>query len=145
MKKVKIVFWLLILVFMALVFFQNQAYFLTRNSLRIDLWIQNYFIPETPNGLFFLAFFLAGLLIAYVYYLPERFRCNKIIKQLNAKIASLEAAAATSQKAAGPAEATASAGAQALPDAAGGSGPAEDPDAAGERTAAGQDKQPHAG
>jgi uncharacterized integral membrane protein len=102
MKKVKIVFWLLVLGFMGLVFFQNQDYFLAKNSLRIDLWFQKYLIPETPNGLYFLAFFIIGLLIAYVYYLPERFRCNKSIRQLNAKIASLEAAAATSKKATPP-------------------------------------------
>ena len=104
MKKAKIVFWLLIFGFMGLVFFQNQAYFLAKNSLQIDLWFQKYLIPETPNGLYFLAFFLIGLLIAYAYHLPERFRSSKSIKQLNAKIASLEAAAATSQRAAAPAD-----------------------------------------
>ena len=104
MKKLKIVFWLLVIGFMGLVFFQNQDYFLAKNSLRIDLWFQKYLIPETPNGLYFIAFFVIGLLIAYVYYLPERFRCSKNVRQLNAKIASLETAAAASRKATAPAD-----------------------------------------
>ncbi len=104
MKKVKIVFWLLVLGSMGLIFFQNQAYFIAKNSLRIDLWFEKYLIPETANGIYFLAFFLFGLLIAYFYHLPERFRCAKIIKQLSAQIASLETAAAASRAAAAPPE-----------------------------------------
>jgi hypothetical protein len=142
MKKVKIIFWLLIFGFMGLVFFQNQAYFLAKNSLRIDLWFQNYLVPEAPNGLYFLAFFLAGLLIAYFYCLPERFRCTKIIKQLNAKIASLEAAAATSQKAAGTTEVPATTGAVSFSEDSGEKVAASEADAPAEEAAATDEKGP---
>jgi hypothetical protein len=94
MKQVKLVFWLLVLAFVGLLFYQNREYFLIRHSLRLDLWFGAYTIPEVPNGLYFLACFLVGLLLAYFYQLPERFRSGKTIKHLNATIASLEADAA---------------------------------------------------
>ena len=94
MKQVKLIFWLLILGFMGLVFFQNKAFFLVKNSLQIDLWFEKYTIPEIANGLYFLGCFLIGLLLAYFYQLPERFRSGKNIKQLNAEVATLKAQAA---------------------------------------------------
>ena len=94
MKQIKLIFWLLILGFMALVFFQNKEFFLAKNSLQIDLWFEKYTIQEIANGLYFLGCFLVGLLLAYFYQMPERFRSGKNIKQLNAEVASLKAEAA---------------------------------------------------
>jgi len=94
MKQVKLVFWLLVLAFIGLLFYQNREYFLIRHGLRLDLWFGAYTIPEIPNGLYFLASFLIGLLLSYFYQLPERFRSGKTIKHLNATVASLKAEAA---------------------------------------------------
>ena len=86
MNKAKTVFWVIIVGFILLVFFQNQAFFLARQSLRINLLFYQYQSPEVPGVVFFLAFFLVGLLIAYFFGLAERFQLKKTIKSLSAKI-----------------------------------------------------------
>ncbi len=86
MKKVKLIIWLLVLGFMALVIYQNEGYFLsTEQSLRLNLGVvPEYHSPQLPIVFFYLIFFLYGLLVAYCFGLPERFRNRKAIKRLTA-------------------------------------------------------------
>lgn len=90
MKKVKIAFWVIVFGFLALVIFQNQEFFLARQSLDINLYMASYQTPSVPNAVLFVAFFLAGLLIAYFFSLFERFKANKTIKSLNAALKANE-------------------------------------------------------
>jgi hypothetical protein len=84
MKKVKIGFWLILLAFLLLAGYQNKAFFLQKNSFDLNFWVTApYQTPEIHNAVLFAACFLAGLLIAYLSGLFERFRANKTIKQLN--------------------------------------------------------------
>ena len=84
MKKVKIGFWILLIAFLLLLGYQNKAFFLQKNAFGLDLYLtEAYMSPEIYNGVFFAACFLAGLIIAYLFGLFDRFRANKTIKQLN--------------------------------------------------------------
>ena len=89
MKKVKIIFWVIVIVFVGIVIFQNQDFFLDKQSLKINLWlVADYQTPETPNAVFFIACLLLGLIIAYISGLFERFKFKRTIKMLNKSIDS---------------------------------------------------------
>jgi len=87
MKKVKWIFWLLVIGFIVLVIYQNQNYFLNKQHLGIDLYFQQYQTPVFANGLLILAVFLVGLLLAYVFTLSERFKSGRTIRSLKESIA----------------------------------------------------------
>ena len=70
----------------------------------MDYFFGNYQFPEIQIALYFLIFFLVGLLISYFSSLSERFMARKTIKKLNEelahagiKISELEAAKADQQ------------------------------------------------
>jgi len=84
MKKVKIAFWVILIAFFVLIVYQNQEFFMAKQSLKIDLALQTYYTPDTQNAVICAAFFLLGFLIAYISGLTERFRSGKTIKGLNA-------------------------------------------------------------
>ena len=88
MKKIKLGFWLIIIVFLGLVIYQNQDFFRATRSLGLDLFVAQYYTPEITVGVLFLAAFLAGLLIAYIFGLLAQFRARKTIKNLNTTINS---------------------------------------------------------
>ena len=88
MKKVKVVFWLLIIGFVALVVYQNLNYFLARESLGIDLYFWKYHTPDFPNGYLILGCFLLGFLISYIFSLSERFKARKAVRNMNAAVES---------------------------------------------------------
>lgn len=88
MKKIKLGFWLIIVVFLVLIIYQNQDFFKATRSLSLDLIVAQYYTPEIPNAILFLASFMAGLLIAYIFGLLAQFRARKTIKNLNTTINS---------------------------------------------------------
>ncbi len=90
MKKAKVLLWLIIIGFIGLVIYQNNAFFMTKHSFGIDLMVFNYRSPEIYSAILFLLFFILGLLIAYFFGLFERFKANKTIKALTATNSSLE-------------------------------------------------------
>ena len=106
MKKVKLAFWLILLVLFVVIGWQNRPFFLEKRGVDIDFLIGNYHIPELQIGLYFLIFFLAGLVIAYFGSLSERFvsrktirKINNELKSANKKNAELEASLASLQTA----------------------------------------------
>lgn len=90
MKKVKIILWIILLGFIAIIFFSNKNYFFyTKQSMKILVpFNEPYTFKELPNAIYFLIFFLAGFLIAYFISLSERFKSKKTIKNLNAAATS---------------------------------------------------------
>jgi predicted membrane protein len=88
MKKVKIAFWVIVFGFLGLIIFQNQDFFLAKQSLSVNLYFTSYTSPEVENALFFLVFFFAGLLITYIFSLFSQYKAGKTIKALNATIKS---------------------------------------------------------
>ncbi len=87
MKKVKLIFWLLILGGMALVVFQNEGYFLeARQVLRLNLKaFPEYQSPSLPLVAFHLLFFVFGLIVAFLFDALDRWRRRKAISRLTAE------------------------------------------------------------
>lgn len=89
MKKLKIVLWVIIIGFIATIFFSNKNYLLAKQAFQIDfLYGEPFHSMELPNAIFFLVFFLTGFLIAYFISLSARFKSKKTIKNLNAAATS---------------------------------------------------------
>ena len=86
MKKIKLVFWLILIAFLALLSYQNWEYFMSQHGLRIDLFVVEYHTPPLQNAVLLLIFFFAGLLIAYFFTLFERFKSQRTIKSLTASL-----------------------------------------------------------
>ena len=91
MKKVKIAFWLVVIAFLILLGYQNKEFFLQRHSFDLNLWVSApYQSPEIYNAVLFAVCLLAGLVIAYLSGLLERFKANKTIKQLTKNVDDLK-------------------------------------------------------
>jgi len=86
MKKIKFVFWLILIVFLALLAYQNWDYFMSQHGLRINLFVAEYQTPPLQNAVLLLIFFFAGLLIAYFFTLFERFKSQRTIKSMTASL-----------------------------------------------------------
>jgi uncharacterized membrane protein YciS (DUF1049 family) len=86
MKKFKIVIWLLIIVFIGVVIYQNKAFFLANEVFHLNLIAKDYITPEIPVAVVFVGFFLCGLLVAFLFSLPGRLRAGKAIRSLNETI-----------------------------------------------------------
>lgn len=98
MKKVKIAFWIIVFGFVGLVIFQNRGFFMSPNSLMVDLGFFRYETPMLANAVFFVAFFLVGVLISYFFGLFRNFKDAKTIKTLKAKETSLVETVASLEK-----------------------------------------------
>jgi len=86
MKKVKGVLWIIIIGIFGLVVFQNQSFFLARQSLGIDFHYFGYRTTELPAAVLFAAFFIFGWLLAYLFGLADRYRAKRTIKGLRQTI-----------------------------------------------------------
>jgi len=96
-KRVKIGIWVIFIGLLALLFHQNQDFFLAKQSLGLNLYFKNISLPEVVNIFLFLICFLAGLLFAAYFIFLDRFKLKKTNKTLNTtinthleKISSLE-------------------------------------------------------
>ena len=89
MKKSTLIIWAIIFGCIALVIFQNQTFFMAKQSFRINSVIfKEYHSPELPTAVMVLIFFFWGLFIAYLFSFATRFKANRTIKKLNATITS---------------------------------------------------------
>lgn len=98
MKKVKIALWIVIFGFVGLVIFENKGFFMKESQLVLDLGFFNYETPLLENAIFFVAFFLLGILISYFFGLFKHYKDAKTIKMLKAKETSLVEAVSTLEK-----------------------------------------------
>jgi uncharacterized integral membrane protein len=89
MKKATLIIWAIIFGVIALLIFQNKAFFLTNQSLQVNLGIiEAYHTPELPIAILVLLFFLIGIFIAFLFNLSARFKARRAIKKLNTTLAS---------------------------------------------------------
>ena len=88
MNKIKFVLLVIVFIIIGLFVWDNGAYLLAKNSISLNLLIKTYRTPELPTGVILLICFFAGLLVAYVFALFERFRLNAEIKGLKYTIDS---------------------------------------------------------
>ena len=87
MKKVKTAVWLLIIIFVVVLIYQNQQFFLlTKQSLSLNLiWVQ-YQTPELEIVYLCGIFFLAGLLLGFYFLTAYGFKTRKKTKALNNQV-----------------------------------------------------------
>ncbi|VEN72747.1 conserved hypothetical protein [Candidatus Desulfarcum epimagneticum] len=86
MKKMKMVFFVVLAGLCAALFFQNQEFFLTRKSLGIDLWAAAYRTPEISILILALALFVSGVLIGAFFSLSKQMKQKKSIRILTADL-----------------------------------------------------------
>lgn len=109
MKKVKIAYWVTIFVLLLLLFVQNQEFFMQKVSLSWNIisitalanlewkWFLDYKTPEMSMIVYFLVYFLAGVVLTFIYCFFGQIRNRRAISFLNRtckshleKIATLE-------------------------------------------------------
>ena len=89
LRNAKIVFWIIILIIIGLLGYQNKAFFMAKHSLGLKLpFLPIVHTPELSNAVLFLIFFMTGFLIAYFFSLAKRFKSKKTIKDLKTAGAS---------------------------------------------------------
>jgi len=87
MKKVRLLIWILIVALVAVVIYQNRAFFLgTKQSLAVDLPYTHYQSREVELVIIFGIFFAAGLLVGLYFMVARGLKRNKIIKSLKAQV-----------------------------------------------------------
>jgi uncharacterized membrane protein YciS (DUF1049 family) len=86
MKKLKYVFWLLLIAFFGVIIYQNWYYVTTVNdNLKLNLFVYNKPIPPLTNGAIIAICVGVGVLITMLFYLASRYevyRAKKTIKAL---------------------------------------------------------------
>ena len=88
MKKVKIVFWLIILIIIAIIIYQNLGFLKDKPELSLNALFVQYNDSQFSNAVIVTVVFLAGLLVSYFSSLADRFKSRKTIKKLNTEIVS---------------------------------------------------------
>lgn len=90
MKKVKLFFGLIILIFAGLIIYQNRDYFFTKQALSLSLGVETWHwtAPGVQNLAYFGASLLIGLVVAGFFGISSKLKSRKVIKSLNSTIES---------------------------------------------------------
>ena len=88
MRNFKIGFWAVIFGLIGIVIFQNQDFFMVKQSLSIDFIFTKYETPESLRAILFVAIFFTGFIISYIFTLIDRLRFSKAVKSFGATIDS---------------------------------------------------------
>lgn len=91
MKKIKLIIWLLIIVVIGVVIYQNKAFFMAKEVFHLNAIAASYVSPAVPIAVVFVGFFVVGLIVAFLFSIPGRLKANKTIRALNATINSQKA------------------------------------------------------
>ena len=91
MKTIKYLFWLIIIVLLGILIYQNLEYFMTTASLKFDLKVAtwNWTIPELQNIAYFGICFLLGIILAGIKGFAVKLGLKKVIKTQKATMDSL--------------------------------------------------------
>jgi hypothetical protein len=88
MKKLKVIFGLLVFGVIVIIVTQNLDFFLQRYAIGIDIGFVSYRTPNLATVIYLLFFFFVGLLIAFLMGLSEKFRSRKAIRELTETLAA---------------------------------------------------------
>jgi uncharacterized integral membrane protein len=80
MRSLKPVLFFVVVILFAIIVVQNSEVFMETKAMGLDLWVWSGQTQPIPLSVYFLGFFLLGLLISYVHALSERFRAKKTIQ-----------------------------------------------------------------
>ena len=90
MKSLKPVVFSLITILLVIVIVQNVEVFMDKKMLRVDLMVWKGQTQPIPLPVYFLAFFVVGLLLSYFNGLAERFKAKRNIENQRETIRNLE-------------------------------------------------------
>jgi len=92
MKKIKYFLWLIILIALGILIYQNSNYFMAATALKFDLKISswNWTIPELQNIAFFVICFFLGFILIGIKWVTLNFKFKNEMKTKDASIASLK-------------------------------------------------------
>ncbi|MBW2170700.1 MAG: LapA family protein [Deltaproteobacteria bacterium] len=90
MKSAKLVLLAVVGVFLVLAVVQNLSLFTHRESLRLNLLVWKYETAPILLSMYFVGFFLIGLLLSYFAGLSDRFKAKNEIKNHLKRISKLE-------------------------------------------------------
>lgn len=88
--RIKLVLLAVVALFIIMVIYQNLALFTHTETLRLNLLAKEYVSGPILLSMYFVAFFLMGLLISYFHGLSARFKAKNEIKGHLATIVKLE-------------------------------------------------------
>jgi hypothetical protein len=85
MKKFKIALWLILIILLVLVFFQNKEFLLGKEVLKLNLVVIEEMQGSLPIAVWLLVALCVGFLFAYFLALLEKFKTGRMIKALKAQ------------------------------------------------------------
>ncbi|MBF0258810.1 MAG: hypothetical protein HQK62_08230 [Desulfamplus sp.] len=90
MKKIKLTLGLIVIIFVALVIYQNRTYFLAKQALSLNLGVETWHwtAPEVQNVAYFGGCLVIGFLMAGYLGIASKFKSMKTIKHLNKTLVS---------------------------------------------------------
>ncbi|MFO7884779.1 MAG: hypothetical protein R6U68_08160 [Desulfobacteraceae bacterium] len=90
MKKVKLFLFLIVVIFVGLIIYQNREFFLTKQALSLSLGVETWqwTAPGVANVAYWGGCFVIGLIITGWMGLMLKFKSQKKIKSLNKTIDS---------------------------------------------------------
>ncbi|MBF0468425.1 MAG: hypothetical protein HQK61_06015 [Desulfamplus sp.] len=85
MKKIKLTLGLIVIIFVALVIYQNRTYFLAKQALSLSLGVETWHwtAPEVENVAYFGGCLVIGFLMAGYLGIASKLKSMKTIKHLN--------------------------------------------------------------
>ena len=92
MKKIKYFLWLIILIALGILIYENLDYFMAATALKFDLKISswNWTIPQLQNIAFFAICFFLGFIFPGIKWMMLKFKFKNAFKTKDATIASLK-------------------------------------------------------
>jgi len=81
--KLRLSIWTLTIFTMALIVYQNREFYLSEQTLSLNLYVAEFGLPPLANVTQALLFFLAGMVLACVSLYHERFKLRREINNLN--------------------------------------------------------------
>ncbi len=82
MEKAKIIIWAVVIFLASLIVFQNEAFFMAKQSINIDMFVFEYITPPMPCIFFFVIWGVIVFCITYISAITARIRGYKNIKEL---------------------------------------------------------------
>ena len=90
MRSLKFILLSLFILFLSIVVIQNRELFMDEKVLKLNLFVWRDETPPIFLAMYFLAFFLMGLLLSYLHGLSGRFKARGVIKNHLETIRKLE-------------------------------------------------------
>ncbi len=95
MKKLKIAFWVIIVIILFVFGYHNSEFFMTNQSLDLKYGFGEYKTPELPIVVLWIFFLALTAGIWFIYTLPKKLKTKKEIQQMHdAEISHLKEIAA---------------------------------------------------